>query len=80
MVNVGSADQREVPLIGDGKDDAAIGTLEKIAFVMIKQTARDDMAAPHQPEVVRRWRMRALLDDRFNPGATSIDQHPGIMG
>ena len=76
MIHVGGADQGKFALVGNGKDDTAVCTLKEIAFVMIKQTARDDMTALDQTHPFGRLDVQRIIDNIRNPRACRIDQHP----
>ncbi len=79
MIGVGGADQGEIPLVGNGKDDPAIDPLEEIAAVVIIQLAGHDMAAPYQAHAVARIDARDVADHVLDPRAGGIDQHPRVL-
>ena len=76
IVLVGRADQREIILVGDGEDDAAIPVLEEIGARIVEFLLDDDMAALHQPHIVD-----VVLADRarqhvVDPWAGGVDDQP----
>ena len=79
MVLIGGADQSEVALIGNSKDDATIFALKEIALVMIVELLGHDMAATDQTHPFAGVAFDLVLDDVANPGAASVDQHACLM-
>ena len=51
VIAVGGADQREIVLVGNGENDAAVGVLEDVGAVVIVKFPHHDMAALHQPDL-----------------------------
>ena len=78
IVEVGGADQREVVLVGDGEEDAAVGVLEDVAAVVLVQPRHDDVAAlaPAAP-LARGCRRSASGQHLADPGPGGIDQRAG---
>ncbi len=64
------------------KHDPAAGcrALKVIAFVMIIELARDDMAAAHQPVILGAVAPQLAMDHIAHPGTGRIDQHSGAYG
>ena len=52
IVLIGGADQREIVLVGDGEDDAAVLVLEEIGARIVELLRHDDVAALDQPDIV----------------------------
>ena len=48
MIDVGRADQREVLLVGDRKEDPPVGQLEEIGIVVLEQPPHDNMRPAYQ--------------------------------
>ena len=77
MVDIGGADQREITLIGNGKDDPAVFQLQEIGLIMIEQAAHNDMRAPHQPQAMAVAAPHVTGQDITRPGPGRIDDGPG---
>ena len=80
MVLVCGADQGEILLIRDCKNDPAIGALKEIAAVVIIQPLGHDMRSPHQPHPFGRVDAGNVADDVFHPGSAGVHQGPRRMG
>ncbi len=78
MVGICGADQGKIRLVRNGKDDAPVFALEEVAFVVIIQLGRHDVAAPHQPHPFRGIDAHGVADHVFHPRATGVDQHLGL--
>ena len=76
MLCIRGADQGKVGFVGDGKDDPPIRALEEIAFVVIKEAAGDDVAAPNQPDVFGGIQADGGLDQLADPRTGRIHQEP----
>src|SRR3546814_16586425 len=50
----------DLALIGQGKEDAAVGQLEEIGEAVVEQARHDDMRSAHQPHVAVRLAMGAM--------------------
>ena len=48
LFGICGADQGKIGLIGNGENDAPVSALKEIAFIVIEQLFRHDMAAAHQ--------------------------------
>ena len=77
IVLVGRADQREIILVGNGEDDAAVPVLEEIGARIVELLLDDDMAALHQAHIVD-----VVLADRarehvVDPRSGGVDDQPG---
>ena len=77
MICIGRTDQGEICLIGNRENDPPVFTLKEIAFVVIKQFARHDMAATHQAHTFRRIDPSGVANDVFDPRPAGVDQHSG---
>ena len=77
MICIGRTDQGEICLIGNRKNDPPVFTMKEIAFVVIKQFARHDMAATHQAHTLRRIDTSGVANNVFYPRPASVDQHSG---
>ncbi|OIQ67894.1 hypothetical protein GALL_505240 [mine drainage metagenome] len=80
VVLVRGADQGEVGLIGNRKDDAAVGTLEEIAAVVVKQAVGDDVAAAHKAHALGGVDAERAGDDLADPGPAGVDQNARHVG
>jgi hypothetical protein len=79
MFGVGRANQGKVSFIRYGKDDATVGPLKEIAFVMVKQFFGHDMAAPNQSHRILGNLTYRGTQDVSNPRPACIDQRAGQM-
>ena len=59
VATVSRADQRELFLVGDGEDDAAVLVLEEIGARIVEFLAHDDVAALDEADIVH-----VVLPDR----------------
>ena len=80
VVDIGSADEREILLVGNGEDDTAVAVLEDVSIVVVKQLRHDDVATLHQPHGSPRFGVEGLLDEALRPGARSIHYGAGVHG
>ena len=69
------ADQREIALIGAGKDQAAVVVLEHIDIVAVEQAADHDLADLGGAERRRRHPQHGV-GDGSGPGAGGVHQRP----
>ena len=76
MFGIRRADQGEILLIGNGKDDPPIRPLKEIALVVIVKPRRHDMAAAHQPHAFLAVQPQLAVDHVARPGTGGIHQHP----
>ena len=75
VILIRGANQREILLIGDGKDDPPIRPLQEITFVVVKQARHHDMRPAHQPHM----RPPGAADPAqylFHPRPGGIHQNP----
>ena len=79
---LGGADQGEIPLIGKGEKNPAVGVLEDIGPVVIEEAGQDDMAAPDEAGLAGFRAVEAVADHFSDPGAGCVDQDPrgGLIG
>ena len=80
IVAIGGADQREIILIGNDEDDAAVGVLEHVGAVVLVELAHHDVRALHQPHLGARVDAGAGAQHVLDPGPAGIDQHAGADG
>ena len=79
VLDVGGADEREVALVGNRKDDAPVGVLEDVGVVVVEHLGHDDMTALHQPQRLALRHMRVLGQELCGPGAGGIHQRPRVQ-
>ena len=77
VLEIGGADQRELALVRDRKDDAAIDVLENVRERVVEQARHDDMAALDQPHRAARANRRGLIEERTDPRAGRVDDAAG---
>src|SRR3569832_2588982 len=75
VVLIGGADQREVILIGNDEDDAAVAVLEHVGAVVIVELAHHDVRSLHEPHFRPRVDARSRRQHLFAPWAAGVDQH-----
>jgi hypothetical protein len=76
-IDVGGADQREVILVGNRKDDAPVGILEDVGEVVIEELRHHDVRALHQAQRLGAVQAGALFDELGGPGPGGIHQGAG---
>ena len=74
MFGVRGADEREIRLIRDRKDDPPIFALEEIRLVMVEQPLCHDVGAADQPNPFCAVQPDGVFDDILNPRAARVDQ------
>src|SRR5262249_4123025 len=74
---VGGADQREVALIGNGEDDAAIGVLQDVGLRSVEEAAHANVAALDQPQPLARLQAEGRVEEAGDPGPSRIDEAAG---
>ena len=72
--DVGGADQREVPLVGNDEDDAVVLVLQHEGMIAVMQARHDDVAALDQADPLGRLDVRLLVEEALHPGPGRIDQ------
>src|SRR5262249_29157952 len=78
IVAIGRADQREVVLIGNGEDDAAIPVLEEIGSRPFEFLRYDDVAALDKSNVVHIVLPQRRRKDLIDPGSRGVDEKPRL--
>ena len=75
MISVGGADEGEILLIGNGKDDPPVLSLEEIAAPVIVEFRHHDMAAAHEAHVFAAVLAELLAQHIGHPWTACVDQH-----
>ena len=79
-IEVRRADQREVVLVGDGEDDAAVLILEDVGLAVVEQPAHDDVAALHEPHARGGVRRDAARHHGGHERTAGIDEGARLCG
>ena len=80
VVQIGRADQGEILLVGNGKDDPPISALKKIAAVVVVKLARHDMRSAHQPDAGGGRSLRHIMQNIGDPRPRRVYQDAGTVG
>ncbi len=80
--HIGRADQRELALVGDRKNDPLVGVLEQVGVVMLEALCHHDVAALDQAQAAAGEHLavrsaRLLPKEGFGPGTGRVDQGAG---
>ena len=70
------ADERELALVRQGKNDAAIGRLEDVREVVVEQLAHDDVAAADHARMVPGGCRRTAVEELRDPRTRCIHHEP----
>ena len=80
VIAIGGADQREIVLVGNHKDDAAVAVLKHVGAVMRIEFRHHDMGALHQPHLGLGVDAGAGRQHLLDPRSAGIDQRAGLNG
>src|SRR3546814_20376681 len=75
-VDVGGADEGEIVLVGNRKDDAPVGVLEDVGKGVLEEPRHNDVGALHQAQRQALAEAGALLDELRGPRAGGGQQTP----
>ena len=78
VINVGGADQCELLGIRDGKNDAAIGVLENVGTLVVKELLDHDMAAFHHADMLSGALVLNGRQHLFHPWPAGVYQRPRL--
>ena len=73
VLDIGSADQREISFIWNRKDDALVRVLKNVRVIVIEQTFGSDVASLDQTNMVLRRGMQGAVQQAGYPGSGGVD-------
>ena len=71
--DIRSSQQREIALVGDGKDDPVVPVLKDITMIVIVEARHDQMAALYQSQIVVGFLRQGLSENIVDPGTGGVD-------
>ena len=78
VVHIGGADEREVLLVRNGKDDATVAVLEDVGVVVVEKLRHNDVTALHQANRGTGLGVERLLHETLCPWARSVHHGAGV--